>query len=249
MANLSDILSNNGSYDEKKSLIEDMLVDELMRVHKSLVKSIVEKVGDKYGKMSIRAEFRRGNDWDSEIEGVSVSKGDVFVDVYIQTTKTDTTYCEYFDKFFRRGEYYSDDNRFHMGVDYKESQKAEVMRSILLQCVYNLFSDEKKKADQIAKLSHYTLINPVANYFYDKYRLSYKRISKYSSRDTIAEIKGYHHADKVLREYIEENYLELLNKSNEELQEIYKDIFQKSMDEFIRTFDYNAWRDNTYLWY
>ena len=249
MATLNDILFKAGNYNEKKSFIDNMLVDDLMNVPKSLVKSIIEKCGNEYGRMYIRRDFRKGNDWNSEIEGVNLSKsGDVFVEVYIQTDSTDTTECEYFDKFFRRGEYYSNDNRFNKGIDYKESQKAEVMRSILLQCIYKLHSDENKKAEQIAKLTHYTITNPVCNYFYDKYNLKYKHISKYSSRDEVAQIKGYHRGEKAIKEYVEVNYINLIGKTNEELQETYKGVFQKAMDDFARNFDFNEWKKETYLW-
>lgn len=160
MATLNDILFKAGNYDEKKSYIDNMLVDYLMQVPKSVVRTIVEKAGNEYGKLNIRSDFRKGNEWNSEIEGVSISKDDVFLFVYIQTDKTDTTEGEHFDKFFRRGEYCSDDNRFGITIDYTESQKAEVMRSILLQCIYVLFSNEHKVAEQIAKLKNYTIINP-----------------------------------------------------------------------------------------
>lgn len=249
MTILEKVLFAAGDYNKKKSYIDNMLVDELMQVSKSIVKSIIIKAGNDYGRFCIGKKFRKGNEWNSEIESVSLSKDNVFVDVYIQTDKTDTTESEYFDSFFRRGEYYSRDNRFNMGVDYKESQKAEVMRSILLECVYRLFSDEQKIAKNIARLSHYTLINPVCNHFYGEYRLRYKNISRYSSRDTIAEIKGYHHAEQVLRKYIEENYIDLEGKTNEELNEIYMKVFGDSMRDFIKTFDYNEWaKDRIFLW-
>ena len=249
MAKLNDILFGSGSYEDKRTFIENMGVDALMQVSKPLVTSIVEKAGDKFGNLRIMVEFRKGNHWNSEVNDVCLVSGKLFVDIYVQNTKTDTTMSEYFDKFFRRGEYFSQDNNLNAPVDYKESQKAEVMRSILLQCVYNLFSDENKKREEIAKLGHYSIINPVLNYFYDKYRLRYKDISKYASRDTIAEIKGYHHAERVLREYIENNYATLICKSVEDLQAVYREVFQKAMDKFIKDFDYDGWLKGASLWY
>lgn len=79
--------------------------------------------------------------------------------------------------------------------------------------------------------------------------MKYKHISKYSSRDDVAEINGYHYGEKALQEYIEENYIELIDKPNEELQEIYKGVFQKAMNEFVKNFDYNKWREETIFWY
>lgn len=249
MTTLKDVLFKEGNYNEKKSFIDDMSVDALMDIPKSLVKIIIEKAGNGAGRMYLNREFRKGNAWNSEIEEVVISNGDVLVFVYVQNTKTDTTTTEYFDKFFRRGEYCSRNNNLNESVDYTEGQKAEVMQSILLQCIYNLFSGEHKKEVEIAKLKHYTIINPVVNHFYREYDLGHKRISQYSSRDTVAEIKGYHFAESELTKYIENNYTKLIGKSNEELQEIYKDVFQKKMDEFKKIFDYEQWRKETYLWY
>lgn len=240
---LEKVLFNAGDYGKKKSFIENMLVDELMKIDKHLIASIIKKVGDEYGNLRIKCSLRKGNKWNSEIESVYLStNNEVFVNVYVQSDSTDTTVPEYFDKFFRRGEYYSKGNRLGVGVDYNEGQKAEVMRSILLQCIYNLFSDEHKCAVIVAKLKHYSIINPICDHFYNKYNLKYKEISKYSSRNEVAEIKGYSHAIVKLDKYIVENYLELDGKTNNELREIYMEVFGKAMTDFIDTFDFEEWR-------
>lgn len=248
MTTLEQILFGNGDYNQKKSFIDDMSVDELMSVTKTIVKSIITKAGNEDGYMGIRRDFRVGNKWNSEIEGIYLYKDKLYVGIYVQNDSTDTTTSEEFNVFFRRGEYYSMKNSLNMGVDYSEGQKAEVMRSILYQCIYILFSDEHKKAELIEKLSHYSIINPVANHFYHKYNLNYD-ISKYTSSDRVANKKAYYHAERTLREYIEENYLMLVDKSNEELDKIYKEVFQKAMNEFIKSFDYNKWRsETTFYW-
>lgn len=245
MKELNDILFREGDYNKKKAYIDNMLVDELVDIQHSLIKSIIEKCGDVQGIMWIRKDFRQGNHWNSEVEAVSLRNGRVLVFIYVQDTDKDATYKESFDVFFRRGEYYSKKNILKKGVDYTEGQKAEVMRSILFQCIYVLHSDEKKKSDKIAELSHYTIINPIIDYFYN--RLLTHDISKYSPRNDVAQIMGYNHAKKALQEYIESNYISLSQKTTDELMEIYKVVFKKDMDEFAKNFDYNAWRENNYI--
>lgn len=141
MAKLENILFADGDFNEKKSYIENMVVDELMEIKKSLVKSIVEKCGSD-NRFWINNKRRQGNHWNSLVEFLDVDNGNVFVGIYVQNTKTDTTMMDSFDRFFRIGEYFSRDNHLNVGVDYKEGQKAEVMRSILLECVYQQFCDE-----------------------------------------------------------------------------------------------------------
>lgn len=234
-------LFGKGSYEQKKEIIDGMSVNELMNVSPETIKRVIDEAG-KDGELNISRKFRKGNDWNSEIESVYVVNDKLYIGVYIQSSSTDTTQGEEFNKFFRAGEYYSSKNRFDMGVSYKESQKAEVMRSFLHQCAYNLFSDEAYKESIIGKLLGYQIVNPVLDHFYNLYRLRYKNISKYASRNTIAEITAYHNAEKELRTYIRDNYKDLKSYNDESLIKIYKDVFSKSMSWHIKNFDFNDWR-------
>jgi hypothetical protein len=249
MANLETILFGEGDFNEKKSYIDNMFVDVLMAVDKSIVKRIIEKCGNDNKRLYINNERRQGNNWNSLVEFFDISGDNVLLGIYVQNTKTDTTMIEYFDKFFRRGEYYSRDNRLNESVDYKEGQKAEVMRSILLECIYDQFNNDVQREKLIGKLGHYTIVNPVLNYFFNEWRLKYRQISKYSSRDDVVKNKAYYYGKKKIDEYIENNVESLLGKTAEELQAIYKKVFMDAYNEFDKTFDYNKWRKETTLWY
>lgn len=246
MATLENILFANGDFNEKKSYIESMTPSELMNVNKSVIKSIVEKCGND-GRMWIRQ--RVGNNWNSLVEAVDVIDGNVYLIIYVQNTKTDTSTSEKFDTFFRSGKYYSCDNYLKEAVGYSERAKAEVMRSILMECVCRLFSDEEKKKKLIVELGNYSIINPILNKFYDEFNLKYNTISKYSSRQNVVKNKGYHYGEKKIREYIEEHCFELEGKSKEELQAIYEKVFMEAYNEFDKSFDYNKWRSECTLWY
>ena len=249
MTKLENILFTDGDFETKKSYIDDMIVDDLMSVEKSLVKRIIEKCGNEYNTLWIDSKRRQGNNRYSLVESVSIHDGDVLVGIYVQNDSTDTSTSERFDKFFRRGEYYSRNNNLNIGVDYKEGDKADVMRSILLECVYQQFNDEVLREKLIEKITHYSIINPVLNHFYKLWDLWHREISKYSSRDTVVKNKGYHYAERKIKEYARENVLDLVGKTNEELQEIYKEVFQKAYDEFDKSFDFNKWKSECTLWY
>jgi hypothetical protein len=156
---------------------------------------------------------------------------------------------ETFKKFFKSGEYYSTNNNLYEGVDYKESDKAEVMRSILLECTYRLYNDEAQMNKLVDELSHYSIVNPVFNHFYEKWDLWHKNISKYSNRDTVVKINGYQHGKGKVYEYIKANAIRLVGIPIDKLQEIYKKEFMVGYDEFDKTFDFNEWRKNCSLWY
>jgi hypothetical protein len=248
MASLENILFDNGDFNEKKSYIERMAPIELMSVNKSVIKSIVEKC-DKNGRMWISPKLRVGNHWNSLVEAVDLIDGNVYLIIYIQNTKTDTSTSEKFDTFFRSGKYYSCDNNLKEAVGYSEKAKAEVMRSILMECVCRLFSDEEKKKKLIAELVNYSIITPILNKFYDEFNLKYNTISKYSSGQDLVKNKGYHYGDKKIREYIEGHCFELEGKSKEELKTIYEKVFMEAYNEFDKSFDYNKWRSECTLWY
>ena len=248
MTKLEEVLFTNGDLSEKVSFINDMVVSELMEVKKPLVKSIVEKCGEN-GTLWIDRKRRVENGWNSSVDNVSVYNGDVYVEIYVQDAHTDTSMSEEFNKFFRKGEYFSRDNRLNVGVDYKEGQKAEVMRSILLECVYQQFCDEVQREKIVSKLSHYSIINPVLDYFYRKWDLWHRQISRYSSNEDIIKNKAYHNGEKKIKEYIKENAEQLIGKTNEELQDIYKKVFLDSYEEFKKNFNVAEWRRTNQLWY
>lgn len=248
MTKLENILFADGDFNEKKSYIENMVVDELMEVKKSVVKSIIDKCGYN-NRFWINNRFRQGNHLNSFVEFLYISNGNVFVGIYVQNTKTDTTMIDSFDRFFGRGEYYSRDNYLIEVVDYKECDKAEVMRSILLSCIYWLFNDEAQRGRLVSKLGNYYIVNPVLDYFYKEWNLGNRTISRYSSRDCVVKNKSYYYGKNKLNEYINDHVEELVGKSNEELQAIYKKVFVNAYNEFDKTFDYNKWRSECVLWY
>lgn len=242
MCNIEEILFKRGKYETKKATIEQLSASDIRSIKKDVYIKIVEK-GGKNNSFRVLNDFRKGNNWNSVIEGLYISKpnGYLLVDIYVQNTSTDTNMSEYFDTFFRSGSYSSSDNHLNANIRYDEGEKVEVLRSFLLSYVYYAYSTEHKKTMIVANLKDYKVINPILNKYYDKYRLRYKNTGRYSGATAVSEVEGYHHAKYVLDEYIEENYKDLKKKTNEELSATYDEVFGNAMREYIKNFNYSEW--------
>lgn len=238
------VLFEEGSYADKVSVIKGVEQRELVSFFGCtlLVKDIINKVG-KDNQIRIVRDFRVGNNWNSDFEKVYVSNGTLYVSLYVQDDSTDTSMSVTFSSFFRcdDGSYYCE--RLSKSVRYDIFEKAECMRSLFLSCVYYLWSDENKKNEIVAKLSHYSIINPVSNYFFNRYKFSFDS----SSCDSVTNRKAYDHGKKALNEYIRNNYAELQGKKEDELVSIYKKVFDEARKAFIESFDYWEWRKDKIL--
>lgn len=138
---LNGILFEKGDYQAKAEYINNLTCDELMAIPESTIIKIIEQVGEN-NTLTIRNRFRRGNNSNSVVENTYIHKGSVFVSLIVLGDSTDTSMSECFARFFFKGEFVSSANRLNLFIDYKESDKAEVMRSILLEGVYRLDNDE-----------------------------------------------------------------------------------------------------------
>jgi hypothetical protein len=244
MKKLLAYLFDDVDFSEREDFINSMTVDDLMDLDGGYISRILHAFN---GRLGISRKRRQGNHWNSEVDGIEYLNGKICLSIYVQDDSTDTNYTEYYSTFFRRGEYYSRENRLGVGVDYKEGDKAEVMRSILLSCIDQLFGDDVEKKKAVEELGRYTIINPVLNDFYDELRLKYNQISKYSTRSDVVRSKGYHAGEKAIKTYISDNWRELQGKSIEELQDLYKETFKKGYDDFDKGFDFDEWRKDAFL--
>ena len=225
---LQELLFTNGDYEKKIAVIDKMTQDFLLsNINSTTISKLLGMCKtDRIGLPS------PDTFWNSYVEAVHLSsKGNVLVEIYVQGSSTDTSMMEYWANFVRPYNYSSNDNHLGISVRYTPTQIAEVVRNTLKVCVWKLYSQAAKEKDIIASISNYTIINPVVNYFYDKYRLKYK-YSTWAYGGKCREYDAYNNAEKVLKSYIKENYKELYGKSKEELIEIYKKVFQDAMDNY-----------------
>lgn len=137
---------------KKLEIINSLETSELLATSIDTIKRIVKEAGSnmyrsRNKRLSISYERRAGNDWNSTVEGVELRKGVLYLDCYFQMDSTATNVYAYFTDFIKRGEYrgtYTTTNRYgdpepHYFV-YHEEDKANVIRSILLEYVHTKYN-------------------------------------------------------------------------------------------------------------
>jgi hypothetical protein len=141
---------------KKLEVIEKLSNDELLAVSESTVKKIIQEVGRRRYKSrdkELRIDYDRriGNNWNSTVESVDLVKGKLYIGFYIQYENTDTNTSDDYEDFFKRGNYRGEIrrlDRFGNGRTYyfcyDESDKARVMKSILLEYLYSKYLDKLK---------------------------------------------------------------------------------------------------------
>ena len=146
--NINEIIFSRTAPKKKVEIVENLTLSELLSVSPETIKRMVREAGSNYYKsrdkrLTLSSEFRTGNDWNSDFEGVSLIKQRLYVDLYLQYSNTDTTKTESLEKFFCKGEYrgcvigsdhYGNDRHYYF--TYSESEKARCMRRLLLQYLH-----------------------------------------------------------------------------------------------------------------
>ena len=146
--NINEIIFSRTAPKKKVEFVENLTANELLTVSLDTIKRMVKEVGSNYYKsrnkrLTLSSEFRTGNDWSSDFEGVSLIKQCLYVDLYLQYGNTDTSTSDSFEKFFCKGEYRGSvigsdhyGNNRHYYFTYSESEKARCMRRLLLQYLH-----------------------------------------------------------------------------------------------------------------
>ena len=138
--------------ENKIKIIEGLSKEELLRITKSTVIRIIKETGEFYygskrnKSLKIDRKRRVGNDWNSEFEYVDYYKKEVYVGLYVQGDHTDTITSDKWACFFKSGTYYGAceiENQTKY-FNYSEGDKAECIRSILLEYAYRKLEQKKK---------------------------------------------------------------------------------------------------------
>lgn len=132
---------------KKIEIIKNLTQAELGRISEDAILKIVKEAGRRK-KGSRDYEFyvtpnrRKGNNWNSEVEGIWLYKRKLSVIVYIQFDDTDSSLLVPFNDFFKKGDFRGTikrDDRYgnpqtHYYV-YDEKDKTEVIRSLCLEYI------------------------------------------------------------------------------------------------------------------
>lgn len=147
MTNVNTELFKRTAPVKKIEIIENLKQDELTGVSEETILKIVKETGRRRKgtrdyEFYINPDRRKGNNWNSEVEGIWLYKGKLSVMVYVQFDDTDTSLIVPFNDFFKKGDFRGTikrDDRYgnpqtHYYV-YDEKDKAEVLRSFCLEYI------------------------------------------------------------------------------------------------------------------
>jgi hypothetical protein len=154
--NINDFIFSRTQPNKKIETIEALSNEQLLSVKEDTVKRIVKETGrrmyrSRNKELYIDYDRRVGNNWNSTVEGVELIRGKLYLDFYVQYENTDTnTSEEYSDVFngrefrgeIRRSDRYGNGRTYYFCYD--RSDKARVMKSILLEYVYTKYADKLK---------------------------------------------------------------------------------------------------------
>lgn len=152
--NVNEFIFSKTQPSRKVDTIKALTDDELLSVSEATVKRIVKDAGRKIGRtrdreLNISRDRRAGNAWNATVDGIDLIKGKLYVEVYLQYENTDTSTSENYDDFFRKGNFRGEvrrSDRFGNGRTYyylfDDSNKASVIRSVLLEYVYTKYAEK-----------------------------------------------------------------------------------------------------------
>ena len=145
---------------KKLEIIDKLNSDDLMKISTATFERIVKETGkgawsekrSRNKRLRIRSSLQKGNNWNSDIEEISLYNGKLYLGFYLQYENTDTSDETTAASFFRRGETRIDirrDDRYgnprtYYAI-YDEDDKSEVARSILKEYVYTKYHEKLKK--------------------------------------------------------------------------------------------------------
>jgi hypothetical protein len=153
VGNINTFIFTRTAPKKKLEVINELSEEKLLSVKLSTIDKIVREVG--YARYAhspnkeLYLEGSPGNNWNSDVESLAKHSRKLFIHFYLQYDNTDTTVSDYLWKFLEPGEYrgkhhYSD--RYGNGQTtyfrYDNSDKAEVIRSILKTYVLRKYKDK-----------------------------------------------------------------------------------------------------------
>ena len=155
--NINELIFSRTQPQKKIDIINALSEDELLSTREATIKRIVKDAGRRMWKtrdkeLRISHERRAGNAWNSLIEAVELIKGRLYLDVYLQYENTDTNTSEEYDVFFRNGKFRGEVRRLDRYGNgrtyyylYDPSDKACVIKSILLEYIHTKYADKLSK--------------------------------------------------------------------------------------------------------
>jgi len=154
--NINEELFRRYGAEKKMKMVMELTEDEVLATTAATVTRIIKEVGvSRYERsrdkvLGIPVGIRTGNRWNSTFESVMLSRGKLYVALYIQYSNTDTNDSEYYDKFFSsvdyRGSICYEDRHGNPQTEYytyTRRDKAKAMRAILITYLDRKYNSKK----------------------------------------------------------------------------------------------------------
>ena len=147
MTNINIELFKRTTPVKKIEIIENLTQTELGRVTEGTILKIVKETGRRLTgsrnyEFYVNPDRRKGNNWNSVVEGLWLYKGKLSVMIYVQYGNTDSSLIVPFQYFFKKGDFRGTvkrDDRYGNPQTYyyvyDEKDKAEIIRSFCLEYV------------------------------------------------------------------------------------------------------------------
>ena len=147
MTNINIELFKRTTPVKKIEIIENLTQTELGRVTEETILKIVKETGRRLTgsrnyEFYVNPDRRKGNNWNSVVEGLWLYKGKLSVMIYVQYGNTDSSLIVPFQYFFKKGDFRGTvkrDDRYGNPQTYyyvyDEKDKAEIIRSFCLEYV------------------------------------------------------------------------------------------------------------------
>jgi len=154
MTNVNIELFERTSPVKRIETVRNLTQVELAGISEETILRIVKETGRRIEgsrdyEFYVNPDRRKGNNWNSEVEGVWLHKGKLYAMAYIQLDHTDCEKAIPSNDFFKEGEYrgtiiredhYGNPQTYY--YVYDEKDKAEVIRSICLEYIHTKYKSK-----------------------------------------------------------------------------------------------------------
>lgn len=151
---INKIIFSRTAPGKKVEIVKTLSISQLLSITSEAITRMVKETGSNIGnsrnkELRISSDLRTGNNWNSEIEGVRLYKGHLSVDIYLQLDNTDTNTNDSLENFLNKGDYrcsvirsdrYGNDRHYYF--TYNEADKAEFVKSLLLEYLNRKYKDK-----------------------------------------------------------------------------------------------------------
>lgn len=151
---INKVIFSRTAPSKKVEIVKALSISQLLFITPEAITRMVKETGSGISKsrnkeLRISSDLRTGNNWNSEIEGVRLYKGHLSVGFYLQFENTDTNTNDTLENFLNKGDYrgsvirsdrYSNDRHYYF--TYNEADKAEFVKSLLLEYLNRKYKDK-----------------------------------------------------------------------------------------------------------